>query len=156
MKTQSIKSCLIASGAVFLLTTLTADANRFRGLWKYSDDAMDLFPFVLANFGNLVGLLVILASGIWARGKAESVIIPSAIIAVIGGIWCPVTWFGWPMAEVTTSIYDDGGWFSPGKWDHVTTTEFSFIRLLGIGVFGVLGLIAWGAIALTSSKDKKA
>ena len=144
---------LLTFATLLLLMVPYVEANPARAV-KYADDALPLIPILFGMFGNLAGLAATIGSGIWARGKEESKIVPSAIVAAIGGVWCAVAWFGWPMAKTSSPVFRSGGMFSPGGYDYVETSEFSFFRLIGLGIFAIIGLVAWAAIAF-SSKDKQ-
>jgi hypothetical protein len=98
----------------------------------------------MGMFGKLAGVVAIVASGIWARGKEKNRIGPSAFVAAIGGIWCAVAWFNWPM----TKRVIPGGFFSIAR----EVSEFSILGFVGVGLFALFGLTAWAVIAFRGDR----
>jgi len=84
---------------------------------------------VLAIFSKLAGIGAIVASVIWfAQVKDEATAYMSAFASFIGGAWESYAWFGWP-------------------WSTAVVPEFSFLRLLGVILFGAIGFLAFVIIA---------
>ena len=131
---------IVALSMLYLVVN-SADAIPLRSAGRHADDVLPLIPILFGMFGKLAGLAATVASGLWARSKDESKAGKSALVAAIGGIWCAVVWFGWPMSRHVV----EGGYFSPD----VEASEFSLFRLIGVGVFAVLGVVVWATIAFS-------
>ena len=147
---------ILSGGVIFIVATHSAEANPLCGRWKHAEHALPLIPFLFAMFAKLAGLAATIGSGVWAQGKEKNALVPSAIVAAIGGGWCAVTWFGWPMVREINLVHTPGRFFSAGTYDYVETSEFSLLRLIGIGIFGLLGVIIWAVIAFRTPAGNSA
>lgn len=122
--------------ATMLILLMEADAfgQAARGVARgVASEAAPLLPIFLQLFGNFGGLAAIVSAGIWARGKGQDVQGLAKLVAAAGGLWSAYAWLGWPF--VTSTQF---GWLGLTQ---TQVSDFSFMRLLGMGVFALLGMV---------------
>lgn len=100
--------------------------------------AFRLLPLVLGLFSNTAGLIAVFGSAMYAKENKEDIDL-ARWVAFIGGAWCAFTWFGWPFSTETVFV---GLGFQP-----LEVKEFSFLCLVGLVVFGAIGVGIFSSIA---------
>lgn len=93
--------------------------------------ALRLLPLILGLFSNAAGLVAVFGAALYAKENTEDTDL-ARWVAFIGGAWCAFTWFGWPFVTETVFV---GLGFQP-----LEITEFSFFRLIGLIIFGAIGI----------------
>lgn len=137
-------------GTTLILTLLAVEpamAQRTRTVGHY---APELLIILLALFGKLAGLGATLGAGVFARGKPDDVKFVALLIAAAGGIWTAYMWFKWPYVPIYRTFLGiplDGPGVKPISY------EFSFLRLIGVGVFAGIGAAICAVITKSKGDD---
>jgi hypothetical protein len=94
------------------------------------------------------GLAAAIGAGVRSRGKDRAGNGVATLVGAVGGLWTAYAWLGWPFATFTQTKY---GWLGLTSWPE-EVSEFSFARLLGMGLFALLGI---GVCNLFSNQGQK-
>lgn len=103
---------------------------------RHADDVLPLLPILFALFHKLGGVSAVVAAALYARPKNNEIRNIAALVAFAGGAWTAFAWFGWPFIAETRQ-----GFLGP-----IETSSFSFLRLVGVGALGFLGVVAFDSL----------
>lgn len=150
MNKRSYLKILLWASALFVATAPTALAQAGRIAGQHADDAFRLLPVLFGIFSGLGGVVAVLSAGVYARNKkTDSATNKAMIVAAVGGVWTANAWFGWPFVTVSRAGFDLLG-IAPTE-----ASEFSFLRLIGVGIFAIIGVAICAGIAESKETDCK-
>ena len=136
--------CSIPIVALLAQSEVCGQAARNIARGAAAMEAAPLVPIFLQLFGNFGGVGAMISAGIWARGKTADLQGFAALVAAAGGLWSAYAWLGWPFVTYTRS-----GWFTSSQ-----ISEFSFMRLLGMGIFALVGVMVYSAFSNPGQQRK--
>lgn len=145
MRRSQVSSIACWVTLLIVIMQLDAFGQAARGVARgIASEAAPLLPILLQPFANLAGVGAIIGAGLWARGKTQDLQGLAALVAAAGGLWSAYAWLGWPYVTHTQS-----GWFTSSQ-----VSEFSFLRLFGMGIFALVGFVVCAAFSNPGQQRK--